>query len=368
MILAVGDEMPEGATMILAPDDEDATQILPEDGGVDGIPLGGLKAQPSAAPLAPLPADMPAPKVLTDPFGVPVVGGRATDDSAGSVRSDTAEIDLKAKGAGGGTKPLLLVIVALAAAVVFGAVGFLVGRPGEVPKPKPPPPVPASATVLVQVKTPVAVTLGEKAAGTTGKKGALVLHPLKAGKYELSLKAAGYQPHQTTFEVKAGQAVLLGPYVLKKSDKPSSLVIVLSELFKDAEVRLGGRLIATIKLSKPITLPLNKIVELRVGMLGYVDHVETVDTSHDKTIKTKMISLEEAVLGQLAVDSVPPGAAIYLNGKKRDCVTPCRIQYLQSHKRFRVKLRMSGYADYSVKFGFKEGSKTHSIDRKLKKK
>ena len=371
MILS-DDEAPEGATMILPPDDEDATHILgDEDDIVDGIPLSAIKAQAAAAssasePATGLPSDLPEPKVFTDPFGVPAVQDPVPDSTATPARSDTAEIDLKSKGAGGGTKPLLLVIVALAAGLVFGAVGFLVGRPGEVPKPKPPPPAPASATVLVRAKAPVSVMVGEKTAGTTGKKGALLLFPLKAGKHALELKAAGYRPFKAAFEVKAGQSVLLGPYVLKEKDKPSTLVIVLSEMFKDADVMLAGKIVPSIKVGTPVPLPLNTQVELRVGMLGYDDHVETVDTSHDKQLKTNLIALEEAVMGQVAVDSVPPGAAIFLNGKKRDCKTPCRIQFLALHKKFRVRLSLPGYKDYTRSFGFKK-RRTLTIDRKLKK-
>ena len=376
MILPPDGDAPEGATMILPPegDDADATHILGDDDGVvDGIPLAAMHAQaaasnPGASPaLAPqLPSDLPEPKVLTDPFGVPSIQESGPRAAATTGRSDTAEIDLKAKGAGEKTKPLVVVIVALASAVVFGLVGFLLGRPGAVPKPKPPP-VPASATVLVQAKTPVSVTLGEKSAGSTGKKGALLLHPLSAGKYELTLTAEGYVTKKASFEVKAGQSVLLGPYSLKVMDKPSTLLIVLSDLFKDAEVRLAGKVIPAIRLTKPVPLPLNTKVELRVGMLGYADHLETVDTSHDKQLKTKVISLEDAVMGQLAVDSVPPGATIFVNGKKRDCVTPCRIQYLALHKKFSVKLTLSGYKSYKTKFGFKK-NRTRTIDPKLQKK
>jgi serine/threonine protein kinase len=368
MILMPGEEMPEGATMILPPDDEGATQILGDDGVVNGVALANMRAAAASSVPAPqLPNDLPEPKVLTDPFGVPVVQDSSAAMGQAAVRSDTAEIDLQAKGAGGGTKPLLLVIVVLVAAVVFGAVGFLVGRPGEVPKPKPPPPVPASATVLVPARTSVSVTVGEKVAGTTGNKGALLLHPLKAGKYELSLAGKGYKPLKTTFEVKEGEALLLGPYVLKVADKPSTLVIRLSGLFKDAEVRLAGKIVPIIKVGQRIELPLNKMVELRVGMLGYDDHLETIETAHDMQHKTKVISLVEAVLGQVAVESVPPGATIYINGKKRDCLTPCRIQYLQRHKRYRLKLSLSGYKNYTQKFGFKKDRKTHTIDRRLKK-
>ncbi len=369
MILMPGEEMPEGATMILPPDGEASTQILGDAGIVDGVALARMKAEAAASVPAPqLPSDLPPPKVLTDPFGVPVVQGRPAEAGPEPARSDTAEIDLQAKGAGGGTSPVLMVIVALVVGLVFGGVGFLVGRPGEVPKPKPPPPVPASATVLVKAKTTVSVTLGDKVVGTTGTKGALLLHPLKAGKYELSFKATGYKPLKAEFEVKASEALLLGPYVLKVADKPSTLVINLSGLFKDAEVRLAGKIVPTIKVGKPIELPLNKIVELRVGMLGYDDHLETIDTSHDKKLKTKRISLVDAVLGQVALDSVPPGATVYLNGKKRDCITPCRIQYLLRHKKYRVLLRLAGYKVYSQRFGFKKGHRTHTIDRKLKKK
>jgi serine/threonine protein kinase len=377
MILSDDEEVPEGATMLLPPDDEDATHILDDDGVVEGIPLAAMQSQaaasaaapaPEAAPGPQLPSDLPEPKVHTDPFGVPAVLEAVSPATATPARSDTAEIDLRARAAGGRPKPLLLVIVALAAAVVFGALGFFLGRPGEVPKPKPPPPAPASATVLVKVRTPVSVTVGDKASGTTGTRGALLLHPLEAGKHVLTLTATGYRPLKAEFEVKAGQALLLGPYVLKEKDKPSTLVIVLSDMFKDAEVRLAGKIVPAIKLGTPVPLSLNTKVELRVGMLGYVDHVETIDTSHDKQLKTKMISLEEAVMGQLALDSVPPGAAIYLNGKKRDCVTPCRIQYLQRHKKYRVRLSLSGYKDYTEKFGFKKNRKTHTIDPKLKKK
>jgi len=375
MILPPGDEdAPEGATMILAPDDEDATHILgDEEGIVDGIPLADMHAQAAAssggaAPASPaqLPHDLPLPKVLTDPFGVPAIQEEVPAARATPGRSDTAEIDIKSKGAGGGTRPLLLVIVALVAAVVFGLAGYLIGRPGEVPKPKPPPPVPASVTVLVRAKTPVSVTLDDKVAGSTGRVGALLLHPLGAGKHELTLKASGYVKQQVSFEVTAGQSVLLGPYVLKEQDKPSTLVIMLSDMFKDAEVRLAGKIVPAMQLGKPVPLPLNTQVELRVGMLGYADHLETVTTSHDKQLTTKMIALEEAVMGQLGLDSVPPGATIYLNGKKRDCVTPCRIQYLALHKKFHVRISMAGYEDYSAKFGFNK-RKTVTIDRKLKK-
>lgn len=351
--------------MILPPD-EDATHILGDDDGiVDGIPIGGLKPQPGVgAPAPAMPSDLPPqPKVMTDPFGVPAIQEPAAE--AKPARADTAEIDLKAKG-GGKTSVLLLIIVGLVAGAIFGAVGFFVGRPGEVSKPKPPPPPPASATVLVKASTPVTVILDDKAPVSAGKKGALLLHPLKAGKHELTFTAARYKRLKAEFEVKPGQVLLLGPYALKEADKPSTLVIVLSDLYKDAEVRLAGKVVPSINVGKPIPLPLNTKVELRVGMLGYDDHVETIDTSHDKLLKTKKISLVEAVMGQVAVDSVPPGAAILLNGQKRDCVTPCRIQYLVRHKKFKLQLTMPGYETYQVRFDFKK-RRIYTIDRRLKK-
>jgi hypothetical protein len=200
-----------------------------------------------------------------------------------------------------------------------------------------------------------------KSKGDSGRRGALLLYPLKTGKHTINLTATGYHPMSATFEVKAGMALLLGPYSLRPKKKQSTITVRLAEIFRDAEVKIAGDVVPIGKVGKPVPLPLDTVVELWVGLLGYEDHVKMIQTASGKTIVTDVIMLREARRGQAAVESVPPGASVWLDGAKLSCVTPCRIKNLKLKKKFTVKVNLAGYKPHKETYGFKKFTKTRTI-------
>ncbi|MFH2005608.1 MAG: PEGA domain-containing protein, partial [bacterium] len=359
------DEVPEGATMIL-PDDED--------GIVDGIPLRSVPDLAAAhraaggaapAPIPLLPGDLPPPKEEIDLFGVGLQASATPISTTGSGTGKTRPVadDSYDKR----RAFLLMAIAGLSAAIVTGAIVALVMKPGPPKKVLPPPPPPATATVLVRADVPVKLTLDGKSKGDSGRRGALLLYPLKTGKHTIGLSADGYHSLSASFEVKAGMALLLGPYSLRPKKKPSTLTVRLAEIFRDAEVRIAGDVVPAVKVGTPVPLPLDTVVELRVGLLGYEDHVKMLQTASGKTIVTEVIMLQEARRGQAAVGSVPPGASVWLDGAKLSCVTPCRIKNLKLTKKFAVKVSLAGYKTSEQTYSFKKFTKTLTIDVRLER-
>jgi serine/threonine protein kinase len=394
MLLPPDDGMglPEDATMLLPPEDEDgpgdaATVLLPEEGddasetmilpddeepppglSVDRIRADAAAAESGAAAgagapapaTAALPVDLPPPRRDDDPFGLelaPQPAAGPETPAASAVGSDTAQTPKPARRLAGW---LGMVIVGLAAALLSGGLVALLRGGGEEAAP-PPAPRQAAVTLLVQADADVKVTVDGERSHQTGKRGAVLFQGLSPGRHQVTFAAKGYEGREAKFDVEPGQVRLLGPYRLQPRAKPSTLVINVSDMFKDAEVTLDGELVPMAKLGKPIPLPQNKTVELRVGMLGYVDHVEQIQTGHDKQIETETISLAADSQGQVSIKSAPSGARIWINGAKKECVTPCRVGKLDPDKRFRLRLEHEGYKVHKQTYRFDRDERTKTI-------
>ena len=79
---------------------------------------------------------------------------------------------------------------------------------------------------------------------------------------------------------------------------------------------------------------------MRVSLSGYYDHTETVSVSKHETVSYSLLP----VVCVLTVDSMPKGAAIYINGQLRGN-TPSTIPGLKGSYSLRVSL--SGYYDHT---------------------
>jgi hypothetical protein len=324
-----------------------------------GAGAGAGPPTPASGPEAALPVGLPPPRAEEDdPFGLDLVPqAAAAAEEPSQRRSDTAQT---ASPTGRAFSWIWLVAVGLAAALVSGGLVALIAGGGEVSSPAPPPRK-AAVTVLVDAESDVKVTVDGERSLQTGKRSAVLVKGLAAGRHELAFSAKGYHPRQAKIDVQPGQVRLLGPYRLKPVEKPSTLVINISDMFKDAEVTLDGELVPMSKLGKPIELPLNKTVELRVGMLGYVDHVEKIETGHDQKLETDTISLAEDTQGQVSIKSAPSGAKIWVDGEQKSCVTPCRVGKLDPRKRFTVRLEHDGYKVHKKTYRFDRGERTKTI-------
>ncbi|MDY0002564.1 MAG: carboxypeptidase-like regulatory domain-containing protein, partial [Polyangia bacterium] len=351
---------------------------------VDGIPLAQLRQDaafsrpmgPGAAPGGPQPLfrpDLPPPRPEEDIFGVAAQGGVApgpqgslspvaTPHSTGGTAKTRAPAPPARRGG------LMLALVG-ALGIGLGALVMGLVKSGGPAKPAKPQPPPAVAAVLVKADADVAVTVDGKHKLRTGSRGAVIIEGLAPGKHKLAFEAAGFKPQKAAFELEEGQAVLLGPYALERLEeapRPATLVIQLSDMFRDAEVSLDDLLLSQEKLGKPIEVPGGKTVSLRVSLLGYEDHVQLIQTQPGQRVETKPIALAEDRLGQVAVRTAPVGAAITVNGKPESCVTPCRVRKLDPKKKFKLKLTLKGYRPHEGTYSFPPDERTRIVVVSLK--
>jgi hypothetical protein len=103
-------------------------------------------------------------------------------------------------------------------------------------------------------------------------------------------------------------------------------------------------------------------VELRVSMLGYDDYALQIDSGSGKAHTTPSIALAESEKGQMAVQSKPEGAQVYVNDQKQACVTPCRVVGLELDRAHLIKVVLEGKAPYERKHEFPKDQKVVTID------
>jgi hypothetical protein len=354
MILADGEAPPEGATMILG-DGDDVVDGVALD---HAVRMGRAAAAPAPAPAAILPGDLPPPPVSEDPFGLEI--------QRPSIRRAEPSIRTGTRTAAPAPRqgPLRLVVAALVGAVLAGGLVGVLMRLTE-PRQAPRAPRQGTAALVVRLDADVEFELDGKTKGRTGPGGAALLRSLAPGDHQIEVRADGHHPARVAFRVEAGDVTLVGPIIPRRLPQPSTLAVQLSEAFRDAEVTLDRQRIPAARLGQPIPLPLDRKIELRVTMLGYDDFVYTVEAGHDQKHNTPLISLNESEKGQMAVQSRPEGAEVFVNDQKQPCVTPCRVVGLELDRKHRVRVQLGGHSTYEKDYPFPRDQKVLTVDANL---
>ncbi len=177
----------------------------------------------------------------------------------------------------------------------------------------------------------------------SGMSGTVVEVP--PGPHLVEIRSNGYEPFTTNFDVKAGQTL---PVVARL--KRLSIPVKVKLYAAGAKIHYKDRVFdskATIEImpGKTFTVTLTR--------LGFIDRDVLIRVPADapKEMKLTLPSLKKDRLGQVRMESTPPGAFVML-GSTDICKTPCTIKGLDPRLPYKFQLLKGGFKPTDVEVTF----------------
>lgn len=189
----------------------------------------------------------------------------------------------------------------------------------------------------------------------TGLVTPALVKKLKLGQeYDLTLVRDGYRTLDSNILLESSKPLPL-KFELKKSG-PSNYVLTVHSTPPGARILLDGS--DTGKTTPAEFSGLNAGEKYQLGLIlsGYQEHVSSLKNDTDKD-RVMDVSLSKVASATVRVDSTPPGAAIFMNGKDTGTVTPHDFSDLEVPQVVEFKLKKDGYGDAVETVGLPAGGR-----------
>ena len=181
--------------------------------------------------------------------------------------------------------------------------------------------VPENATVIIDsVPTGAHVQMNGKDIGDTP----VLLPDLALGSYSASVQMQGYTRRDISWKVQNGRPILINVPLMNNSDPEA------------AEIEIDGQSYGTTPFKDFLEQGQHKI---RLTKNGYRPFEKIVTVNRDET--TELNAQMEMLPGSLTIESVPTGAALFINGIDYG-VTPYKRDVIEAGD-YTVRLSKDGY-------------------------
>ena len=198
------------------------------------------------------------------------------------------------------------------------------------------PPAPVGTMVVSSIPSGATVFLdGEEHEELTPT----AINEVPVGKqYEIRVKKEGFQPWVDTVEAKPNKTLaievplerLMGTIVVR-SDPPGAVVFVDGKEYKNTPTEIGS-------------VTVGEKHEIKLEKEGFKAWTRTVEPEADKSlpIKAKL----ERLVGTIVVKSDPPGAVVFVDGKKYKN-TPTEVESVTVGEKHEIKLEKEGFKPWT---------------------
>ena len=316
---------------------------------------------PPPIQVAPEPAPTTAPRPAAPP---PVVPSMPAEQPP--VRQVSVQVIPPAKSQPQGSSPWGWVLLTL---LIVGALGgggyyfFVVNKPAVVvskpdgntvpPRPKDQPPPPADSQLTINSNVSAAqIRIDGNDSGTTPST-----VTLKAGTHQVVISKSGYDDHQESITVQAGENITInaeltqpaGPTGSTSSKKPAPPKygqLVVNSNVAGAQIKVDGGVVGTT----PRTLDLpTGTHQVTVAKSGYDDYMQsiTVQGGQSTTIDARL----SVPSGEVNIVTTPPGLEVVIDGRSAGA-SPARATVTVGQHTYQIK--RPGLAPYESTFTIKE--------------
>jgi len=167
----------------------------------------------------------------------------------------------------------------------------------------------------------------------------------------LMFSMLSHEQYQMTLKTKSREILKLPVIKLKRergnlfvASEPSDADIYINDEFYGKTPRQIEQISANVD------------VALKLRKAGFQDFFEVIRAQAGQT-RTFNFTLNKAIgaFGAVRVESVPPGALVFIDGVQRREKTPVLLTQLDIKKEHELVLRLQGYKDHAEKFRLSEG-------------
>jgi serine/threonine protein kinase len=180
----------------------------------------------------------------------------------------------------------------------------------------------------------------------TGRVTPSVIEDLEADKtYNVRLEKADMSPAESPVDIKADKQAALN----LRLEPPTGALNVISEP-DGAAIALDGKLTGKSTPATLENLKLNTDLRITLAKPDYEDFEQTISLTSSRPQKVSA-KLEKILpkTGILAVESMPSGAKVLIDGKDTGRTTPAQIANLEP-KQYDVTLRLEGHKDWTKSY------------------
>ena len=184
---------------------------------------------------------------------------------------------------------------------------------------------------------------------------------ISAGRHELAIQRDGYKPFKEIVEIKAGEVVNKIVSLEEKLKIYGNLVI--ETIPGGAVVTIDGRVLANttpLKFDKLLAEVDHTIVVEKTGLKPFTQKIR-VKENETKALKIPLGTNK----AKLIVNSMPPGAQVYLNNEKKG-TAPVEIPDLDPSKEYALRLLKAGFDEKEMTVKF-ESTDDQTVSIKLAK-
>ncbi|MGD0534657.1 MAG: PEGA domain-containing protein [Methanoregula sp.] len=210
-------------------------------------------------------------------------------------------------------------------------------------------PIDVGSLSVVANPSEAKIFLNEKLMGLSP----LEISALSAGKYDLKITLDSYETWQKRIEIPAGQKISINANLMKPPTQGEIFIDSVPEaavIFIDSQHH--G---ATPKTIRNIPVGVHQISLTLSGYEKFSKNV-TIQPGKNVDLKEKLRSIESPPTGQIAIDSVPSNADIYLDSVYQG-KTPHILTGI-SPGTHSIKIRLHGNPDFSTKTIIHQGTNT----------
>lgn len=195
----------------------------------------------------------------------------------------------------------------------------------------------------------------------TGKNTPDSFTGLDAGSYNFTLKLTGYRDTSFTASVSAGQNITRNITLTRVVLPPPKVTIGLASIPSGASILMNGN--STGKSTPDSISNIDPgVYSFTLKLSGYLDTTISVNAGsagrYDRIITMRKIPVKK---NSIYLETVPPGAEIYLNGRNTGILTPGTVPDLDDGT-YTVTLKHNGFHDTTISVTLAGGvNKTYSI-------
>jgi len=178
-------------------------------------------------------------------------------------------------------------------------------------------------------------------------------YAVKRGEVALRISKSRYSALDTTLNI--GEANKSFQFALVPVPQVTSPNVSVQSQPSNASVWLDGQYLGKAPISKYVS---PGEYQLKVTTDGYSDYERTLSVNERSNLDiTATLSKPEITSGRLAINSRPSGARIYLNNRRSNQTTPHTYSEMEAG-RYRISLRLNGYASYDTTVSIRSGDLT----------